>query len=294
MPNKLPRPKRKKTPIQIKLPYFDMILSRLEAGDPEFQEAFHRHVHFGAWEHPEHAYDNIPDSIRAMDRLCQYLLTVADIHSGQRVLDVGCGFGGTLATLNEQFDSLELTGLNIDARQLEVARDRLVARPSNSLRLVEGDACQMPFEGDSFDRILAVECIFHFPSRRAFFEHARRVLRSGGNLTLSDFLLPDGSPPGNFDDPSNPLWGSYTAIDLPGYRALAAEVGLELTHAQDISRNVRPTYHYFGQLLGRHFPEALQATELGAFIMDAGGIAYCTLRFDLPTRNQGQPPQLQR
>lgn len=259
-----------------------MILSRLEAGDREFEEAFHRHVHFGAWEDPENAYDDIPDSIVAMDRLCHYLLTVADIRSGQRVLDVGCGFGGTLATLNERFDHLELTGLNIDARQLQVARERVLPRPGNRLEWVEGDACQMPFDDAAFDRMLAVECIFHFPSRRAFFQHARRVLRPGGNLTLSDFLLPDGSPPGNFDDASNPLWGSYTAIDLPGYRNLAAEVGLELTHAQDISRNVRPTYHYFGQLLGRHFPEAREATELGAFIMDAGGIAYCTLRFDLP------------
>lgn len=253
-----------------------MILSRLAAGDPEFEQAFHRHVHFGAWEHPENAYGDVPDSIVAMDRLCQHLLSVADIGSGQSVLDVGCGFGGTLATMDEQFDRLELTGLNIDARQLEVARGRLNPR----VQLVEGDACEMPFAAESFDRVLAVECIFHFPSRLAFFEQARRVLRPGGNLTLSDFLLPDGSPPGNFDDPGNPLWGAYTAIDLPGYRALAEAVGLRLTHAQDISRHVRPTYHYFGQLLGKHFPEALHATELGAFIMDAGGIAYCTLRFD--------------
>lgn len=265
--------------MNLKLPYFDMILSRLECGDREFEEAFRRHVHFGAWEDPENAYEDVPDSIVAMDRLCQHLLQLAEIRDGQDILDVGCGFGGTLATIDEQFSNVNLTGLNIDPRQLEVARNRI--QPRNPLRFVEGDACEMPFPDASFDRMLAVECIFHFPSRLAFLKHARRVLRPQGNLTMTDFLLPEGSPPGHWDEANNSLWGPYTSIGLAEYQQLAAQAGLVLTHARDISRHVRPTYHFFGRLLGRHFPEALEATRLGMFIMDAGGIGYCTLRFEV-------------
>lgn len=262
------------------LPYFDMILSRLACGDPEFEEAFHRHVHFGAWEHPEQLSEDRTDSILAMDRLCQHLIQLADIRGGQDILDVGCGFGGTLASLDEQFSPVRLTGLNIDARQLDIARTRLAPRSDNRLELVVGDACQMAFQDHSFDRLLAIECIFHFPSRLAFFEHARRVLRPGGNLTLTDFLQPEGAPEGLFDNTDANFWGPYTAIDLPAYRALADQVGLVMTHHQDISPYVRPTYHFFGQLLGRHFPEALEATRIGQFIMDVGGVGYWTLRFD--------------
>jgi cyclopropane fatty-acyl-phospholipid synthase-like methyltransferase len=36
-------------------------------------------------------------------------------------VDVGCGFGGTIASLNEHFSDLQLTGVNIDLRQLDRA-----------------------------------------------------------------------------------------------------------------------------------------------------------------------------
>ena len=264
----------------LKLPYFDMIFSRLAVGDPEFEEAFQRHVHFGAWEDLENAYTDQPDSIRAMERLCLHLISLAEIGPGQDVLDVGCGFGGTLACLNEQFSPLRMTGLNIDSRQLEVARKRVAANSANTIEFVQGDACEMSFPEQSFDRVTAVECIFHFPSREKFFQHVGKVLRPGGNLTLTDFLQPEGTPDGLWDSQDDALWGPQTAIDLEGYRELAAGAGLTLTHAADITRNVRPTYHWFGNLLGRHFPEIRKVIEESQFIVDAGGMGYCTLRFD--------------
>lgn len=252
-----------------------MILARLEAGDPEFEETFQRHVHFGAWVDPDTAYEDRADSILAMDRLCLHLLKLADIQDGQDILDVGCGFGGTLGTIAEQFSRTRLTGLNIDQRQLEVARRRVPG-----VEFVQGDACAMTFPADSFDRVLAVECIFHFPSREQFFQHVGRVLRAGGNLTLTDFVQPEGAPPALFDDPSHPLWGSHTAIPLKAYQELAEQVGLRMTHAQDITRHVRPTYHWFGKILARHYPEVEELMKVSQMIVDLGGLGYCTLRFD--------------
>lgn len=263
----------------VKLPYFDMILSRLEAGDPEFEEAFWRHTHFGLWEEPEKANSDQADSITAMERMCLFVTELADIQPGQKVLDVGCGFGGTLASLDQRMSPLQMTGLNIDERQLQVARKRVVASPGNSIDFLQGDACDMDFPEGSFDRVLATECIFHFPSRERFFQHVARVLRPGGNLTLTDFVYPEGVPVGQWDSDES-VWGSQISVDVPTYLQLAEEAGLELVYVKDISVQVRPTYHWFGRLLEKHFPGSEQAVLDSRVVVDVGGLGYCALRFN--------------
>lgn len=253
----------------MKLPYFDIILSRFESGDPKFLQNFHRHVHFGAWQGDE-------SPAEAMEYLTQLMIELADPQDGQQLLDVGCGFGGTLCSLKESFPNLALTGLNIDPRQLGVARQRCPG-----VDFVQGDACAMPFSDGTFDRVLAVECIFHFPSRMAFFEQARRVLRRGGSLTLSDIVLPEGTTPGSFDHSAEMLWGRHTQINLEEYRALAAEVGLELTISQDISPMVLPTYDFLSSLLGPYLPEVAEVARLSKFFLEMGGFGYWLLKFEL-------------
>jgi ubiquinone/menaquinone biosynthesis C-methylase UbiE len=68
------------------------------------------------------------------------------VRDGMRVLDCGCGFGGTIASPNERFSGLDLVGLNIDARQLEVAERKVEAAPGNSVSFLQGDACELPVE----------------------------------------------------------------------------------------------------------------------------------------------------
>jgi hypothetical protein len=76
------------------------------------------------------------------------------------------------ASINERFSDVRLTGVNIDERQLAVARQRVQARPGNSVDFIHADACELPFEDSSMDAVIAFECIFHFPSRRRFLREA--------------------------------------------------------------------------------------------------------------------------
>jgi SAM-dependent methyltransferase len=151
---------------------------------------------------------------------------------------------------------VDLTGQNIDSRQLDWARQHVKPRGGNRIRFEAGDACGMPFEDASFDVVLALECVFHFPSRNRFLSEARRVLRPGGRLSLSDFLPIDAAGP-ILSKAQNLVFGRYMrhvlgpadfTFTYQRYLTAARAEGLSLVHEEDITKNTLPTYSILRQL----------------------------------------------
>lgn len=248
--------------LSVNLPYFDLVLHFLEQNDPEFETAFGRHVHWGYWADPSSATRTANDYALAAEALSQQVYGAAQVADGQQILDVGCGFGGTVASLNENFTNLNLVGVNIDERQLERARQKVTARASNRIEFKQGDACALPISDQAFDRVLAVECIFHFPDRRRFFEEAFRVLKPGGYLALSD-LIPVAwyAPLARFSAgaaPTRYLFGDCKLSTIDAYRKLAQEAGFVVTTEKDITANTLPTYDFLMVLRQKISGEGLQ------------------------------------
>lgn len=148
---------------------------------PSARQAF---LHLGHFENPDTSASR-EDFVRAQERLSERLLEWLGPQDGERVLEVGAGFGATLQLLGERLPAAKLVGLERDPRQLSVARELDAHR---RVRWVEGDACRLPFADASFERVLAVECAFHFASRARFLSEAARVLSPGGRLVSSDFV----------------------------------------------------------------------------------------------------------
>jgi ubiquinone/menaquinone biosynthesis C-methylase UbiE len=221
--------------------------------------------------------------------MSERVLDAAAVAPGQRLLDVGCGFGGTLAVANQRHERMRLVGLNIDPRQLEIARRNVVARDGNTLEFVEGDACAEPFADGSFDRITAVECVFHFPSRDTFFQEARRVLVPGGLLALSDFVQPPyvwSHTPLRFvyrmrANRRASAWGSVNGLDstVPFYRALAQRHGFELVVADDVTRNTLPTHPVVARLSERLNPDVVAEVKDIELVMRLKLASYQVLAF---------------
>ena len=240
--------------MQNRLPYFDYLLAAFAKGQSFLEDSFGHHVHWGYWAFPEQAKPDHADFAAAAENLSLYIITAARVTNQQAVLDVGCGFGGTIASLNSHFEGMALTGLNIDERHLERARLRVTPLDYNSIVFQQGDACALPFADNSFDAVLAVECIFHFPSREKFFAEAYRVLKPGGYLALSDFLLTKKLS--RFDKfkfsqyLSNGFFGGCDVQFTPAdYTALAAKSGFSVELADNINENTLPTYRYLRSLV---------------------------------------------
>lgn len=275
------------------LPYIDLLLEEISSGGSELAIAFDRDLHWGYWG-PEDPIDPSASGFAAAaERLTRRVCDRAEISGAGDLLDVGCGVGGTIASINERASGVRLTGLNIDPRQLDVARARVHARPGNTVRFITGDACALPFADASFDVVLALECIFHFSDRARFLAEARRVLRPGGRLCLTDFV--PARPLAPLMRLEARLLGPFVRrfsgqVDLgwslDRYRRRAEALGLSMD-AEDVTRGVLPSYPIMRRLIrgvrARAWPRAGRAvewaTQIGEWAMGAGLVGYFVLSF---------------
>jgi ubiquinone/menaquinone biosynthesis C-methylase UbiE len=106
---------------------------------------------------------------------------LAFVGESRAILEVGCGTGHWLATLDarlkpSRYDYL-LAGVEPSAEMIARARAAAV-----DARVVRGRAEALPWGDATFDRVYCVNALHHFSDRAQFFAEARRILKPGGGL----------------------------------------------------------------------------------------------------------------
>jgi len=114
----------------------------------------------------------------------QQMLALA--HASGTVLDNGCGNGVFLERLSRDCPSgTRFIGTDISMGMLEHARKRL-ADCNGDIRLVQADACRLPFADNRFDVVFARGLLHHLPDPGTGAKEIARVLRPGGAAILLD------------------------------------------------------------------------------------------------------------
>lgn len=262
-------------------PYFDLLIEGFRNGRTG------RHVHLGYWDAPPSLSTpcTADEFEKAQARLTDVVIELTDLRDGQAVLDIGCGFGGTLAAVNAKRKNMRLIGVNIDPRQLEICRT-IVPREGNNLSFEQADACAMAFEQGRFDRAICLEAMFHFLSRAIFFRQAARVLRAGGKLVVTDIPL---SNPGRSAPVETALleqimrreYGPWPDlwIDANAVVDAARQAGLALERSVDMTAQTLPSYRITAPRDEDALPPRPTAGGLMRWLHRNGHLSYLCLSF---------------
>jgi len=194
--------------------FYNTVSQQLDATE------FGRHAYFlnfgyVADESPQFSAVQLP--ARALNRNCVKLVleTIgACAITGRKVLDVGCGRGGTVWVLNRYFSPQATTGVDLSPQAIAFCTS--THRFANA-HFIAGDAENLEFDDGSFDVVTNVESSHSYPDIEAFYRGVLRVLRPGGHFLYTDLL---------------------DARAFDAHRGFLQGLGFEIEHERDITRNV--------------------------------------------------------
>ena len=122
---------------------------------------------------------------RVLAPVAAALHAAAQLHTGERVLDVGCGCGATTLTAARSVaPDGTAAGIDVSVPMLDVARRRRDATGITNVTFITGDAQTHQFT-DPYDAVISRFGTMFFADQRAAFTNIASGLRSGGRLCLA-------------------------------------------------------------------------------------------------------------
>ena len=114
------------------------------------------------------------------------------IDSGAKVLDVGCGFGGTSRYLADKLGpSADVTGITLSPNQVKRGTELATERGLSNAKFMVMNALEMEFPDNTFDIVWACESGEHMPDKEAYINEMMRVLKPGGKFVMATWCQRD-------------------------------------------------------------------------------------------------------
>lgn len=229
--------------------------------DGYYRELWGEHVHHGLWLGPA---DRAPVEV-ATRGLAEYVIGLAQLPEGARVIDVGCGYGATSRLLAREHGA-RVTGLTLSAAQAAHAAS-VGGRPGDPEVLVR-DWLENGLPDAEADAVVAIECLSHMPDKPRAFAELARVLKPGGRLVLTDWLACSRRRSWRDRWLLEPVCaeGRLPSMHTPAeYGELLAAAGMDVLHFEDVSRQVSRTWPIIAR---RALARAARDPEARRFLLD--------------------------
>jgi ubiquinone/menaquinone biosynthesis C-methylase UbiE len=118
----------------------------------------------------------------------QSLINIAYLTDGAAVLDFGCGTATLIIMAKEQSPAINITGIDIDKTILNKAKEKINQKGLN-IKLTDYNGEKLPFEDNSFDRIISCLVFHHLetPVKQKMLAELFRVTKKDGQMIIADF-----------------------------------------------------------------------------------------------------------
>ena len=122
------------------------------------------------------------------------VLELAGIEPGSRILDAGCGIGGSSRLMADE-SGHRVTGIDLSDEFIRAARALTESTLlSDRVEFRQGSILDMPFEDQSFDAVLCQHVLMNIEDKPAALTEFHRVLRPGGKLILHEVVKGQSGP----------------------------------------------------------------------------------------------------
>jgi ubiquinone/menaquinone biosynthesis C-methylase UbiE len=123
-----------------------------------------------------------------------WVIDLLEIRPNDEVLEVGFGPGVVIQRLAKLAVSGQVAGIDQSREMVDQARARnATAVQAGRVELRHGSVESLPFDGNSFDKALAINSMQYWPQAVAGLQEVRRVMKAGGRIALG-FTPYSGQP----------------------------------------------------------------------------------------------------
>lgn len=198
------------------------------------------HIHHGYYDET-----GFPSFQQAQEQLLKNLSGLLSINTGDKILDVGCGLGGSSIYLAKKYHA-NLTGITLSAKQLNLAINHAKDSKIENIQFIIDDAHELKnFSHHYFDIVWSLESCEQFYNKKLFIQQAHRVLRPGGQLMLATWCAGDEKYSGPQAKLYKTLCQTYDLPYMPTikwYEQLLIQENFSLKKVFDWSTNVQKSW----------------------------------------------------
>ena len=151
--------------------------------DKLLERLWGEHIHLGFYPSGEKNIDFRKAKVKFVHELVKWS-GLDNLPKGSRILDVGCGIGGSSRILAKYY-GFNVTGITISPPQVKRARELTPEGLNCNFQVM--DAMNIKFEDGTFDAVWSVEAGAHMNDKTKFADELLRTLRPGGYLALADW-----------------------------------------------------------------------------------------------------------